>query len=132
MAFNSEPINFTISVDGEVTGEKYRGEFKAKPRLSHRDQMQRDRVRRELLGGDAQFADQKTLYQAEIFSQLAVRIIKAPSWWTDSNGGLDLEDDAVIAQVYKQAMKLEEEALAALKKEADAAKADLAEIKEQK
>jgi hypothetical protein len=132
MAFSNEPISFTVSVDGEITGEKYRGEFKAKPRLSHRDQMQRDRVRRELLGGDPQFADQRTLYQAEIFSQLSVRIIKAPSWWTDSNGGLDLEDDAVIAQVYKQVMKLEEDAIAALKKEGEEAKDELAKIQEQK
>jgi hypothetical protein len=129
MSLSNEPITFTISVDGEITGEKYRGEFKAKPRLTHREQLQRDRIRRELIGPDPSNAEVRALKQAEILSELAVRIVKAPSWWTESSGGLDLEDDAVLAEVYKQAMKAEEELLKALKEKADAAKADLAEQK---
>lgn len=129
---NTEPVTFTVSVDGEVTKEKYRGEFKTKPRLSHRDQMQRDRIRRELLGGDPKFADQRALYQAEIFSQLSVRIIKAPSWWIESNGGLDLEDDAVIAEVYQKTMKVEADAIAEMQKGAEDAKADLRDIQNEK
>lgn len=129
---NTDAVSFTISVEGENSKELFRGEFKAKSRLTHREQMRRDQIRRELLGGDPKFADSRAINQAEIFSQLSVRIVKAPNWWVDAQGGLDLTDDSVIVEIYTKVMRLEADALAAIQKQGEEAKKDLADLAEQK
>lgn len=121
-----QPVEFTISVVGEKTNTTWHGAFKAKPLLSHRDELIRDARRRELLGGvNPQFADPRQLNQADIFAELAVRLVSAPSFWADNGGGLDLLDDNVVAEVYKQAIKIETDALADIKKKAEEAQAQL-------
>lgn len=122
-------VQFTVSVIGDTTGEKWYGMFKVKPRLSHRDQLQRDKVRRELLGADGSNASVRAKDQAEIFSQLAVRVVEAPSWWKDNGNGLDLVDDNVIADVYSAAVKAEVDALEETKKAGEQAVQELATVK---
>lgn len=126
MAIINTEVSFSISCKGEVTGEDYKGSFKVKTRLSHRDQLSRDRIRRDLLGVDAANASTRAHTQAEVFSQLAVRVTSSPSWWTDNADGLDLADDAPVKEVYAAALKAEQDAIDELKKQAEGAKADLA------
>jgi hypothetical protein len=120
-----DAIPFTISVTGDTTGEKWVGSFKAKARLSHRDQLTKDRIRRELLGPDAGNASTRALNQSEIFAQLTVRLSESPSWWRDSGNGLDLADDNVVAEVFEACLRIERESLDALTKEGEEAKAEL-------
>lgn len=117
--------SFTISVIGEVTGEKWLGIFKVKVRLSHRDYIAKDKIRREFLGPHPEGASERAVTSAEILSQLAVRIIEAPAWWAASNNGLDLNDDAVILEIYNAAIKAETDTAEALKKKAAEAEAEL-------
>ena len=125
----SQPVAFTISVVGEKTNTTWHGEFKAKPLLSHRDELVRDSRRREFLGGvNPQFADPRQLNQADIFAELSVRLTSAPAFWSDSGGGLDLLDDNVVAEVYKHAVRIENEELARIKKAADEAQAALRKV----
>lgn len=113
---------FTISVVGEVSGETFRGEFRALKFLTHRQQLLLDQKRRELLGGNAEFSSQRARNQAEIFSQLFVRLSEAPKWWLESGNGMDLVDDNIMVEVFNAAMKVEEEAVASVKKKAEEAK----------
>lgn len=113
---------FTISVVGEVSGETFRGEFRALKFLTHRQQLLLDQKRRELLGGNAEFSSQRARNQAEIFSQLFVRLSEAPKWWLESGNGMDLVDDNIMVEVFNAAMKVEEEAVASVKKKAEDAK----------
>lgn len=105
---------FEISLIGNVTGEKWVGKFAAKRRLSHKDFLKTDLVYRELIGTAS--PDKAALgvrNVAGVFSQLTVRLVDAPKWWTELDGGLDMEDDNVIAEVYRLTMKVEADAVEA-------------------
>jgi len=121
-------VPFTISVVGNVTGETFKGKFSAKPHLSFRDELLQDKIRRELLGPDAEHASEAAKIQSFMFSQLAVRIVDAPGWWKDNGNGLDLVDDNVIAEVYQEVMRIEKEALKELQEKGDKALDDLKKI----
>jgi hypothetical protein len=127
MTANSE--KFSIDVTGDVTGRPWKGVFETKLRLSHRDQLRQDEIRRELLGARAEHASNRAINQAEIFSTIAAHLTKVPEWWTVNGGGLDLEDDNVIGAVYDRIIELKGEAAKKAKGEADAAKTELAKVK---
>lgn len=120
MASAVNEVPFSIHEVGDVTEKTYTGEFRAKVRLSHRDQLRKDQVRREILGGQPGVPGDRALTTSMILSELAVRLTSVPEWWTDSAGGLDLEDDNVIGKVYDAAMKVEGDAVEAKKKKAEA------------
>jgi hypothetical protein len=114
--------SFTVSVVGDVSGETFRGEFRAVKFLTHRQQLLLDQKRRELLGANPDSANVRAKNQAEIFAQLFVRLTEAPRWWTESGSGLDLVDDNVMVEVFQATMKVEEETVAEMRKRAEAAK----------
>lgn len=115
-------VQFTVSVIGETTGEKWYGQFKTKTRLSHRDQFRRDQIRRDLLGPNPEGASPRAENAAEVFSEIALHLVEAPSWWKNADNGLSLEDDNVVAEVFNEIMKAKAEAQAALAKKAEDAK----------
>lgn len=122
--------SFSINVQGETTQTNWIGDFSAKIRLSHADEMQRDRLRKDFLGPNPEDSSPRAKDQAEVFSQLAVRIVKAPLWWKESRGGLELSDDNVIAKVYEEALRIEREALEELQKKAKEAQEALSKPQE--
>lgn len=110
-AIPTDDVPFEVSVVGEETKEKWFGKFRALRRLSHRAQMQRSRIRREMLGEHPQYATQRDIEMAIMFSDLAVSITQAPKWWAESGGGQDLVDDNVIVEVYNKAQAIQNEVL---------------------
>lgn len=120
------PVEFSVSVVGEVTGESWKGVFKAVPRLSHRDNLRRDQLRRDLLGGKAEDASSDAINVALVFSKIWVHLVEAPSWWKDSKNGVDLLDETPVAAVYDNVTRIEREAIEALQKKTEAAKEVLA------
>ena len=122
----NDTASFSIKVTGDVTGETWHGSFKTRLRLSHRDQFRQDQIRRELLGGvNPESASKRALNAAEVFSVIAIHIFDAPKWWLQADNGLLLEDDNVIAAVYEEILKAKAEAMSALVKKGEEAKADL-------
>lgn len=111
---------FTINLDGDVTGEKWHGKFTVKTRLSHSDHLLIDSLRRKYLGANPESASPRALSTAQAFSELAVRIVEAPPWWI--NNGMDLADDNLITEVYESAVKAENDAIEEIKKKAAEAK----------
>lgn len=124
---NSE--QFTIDVTGETTGKAFKGLFKTKIRLSHRDNLRMDEIRRELLGKGAEYPSPRAVNASEIFSMLAIHLIEVPQWWKMEGDGLDLEDDNVVAEVYGRVVEAKAEALKKLKEEGEAARKELTEAK---
>lgn len=122
---NDNDAPFSISVEGESTGEKWVGDFRAKKRLSHRDQLNKDAMRRELLGSQPGVPTERAMSTAMIISELTVRLTKAPKWWEAKGNGIDLEDDSVIGAVFDKAMAVEKEDQEARKAKAAAAQAEL-------
>lgn len=121
----AESLPFTINITGETTGEQYKGQFKAKIRLSHRDELRRDELRRKLLGATPAEASQRAQNQASLLSDLEVRLTDSPKWWGTVGGGLDLEDDNVLIGVWEECQRIERESLENIRKEAEAAKGEL-------
>jgi hypothetical protein len=128
--------SLTMSVDvvGENTQERYAGVFHIQKFLPYRKQLQRDAMRRELMGKLPEQAVIGAVYASVAFSEMAVRIIQAPTWWKESDGGLDLEDTNVVEAVFnamteeldkiaKKDAKDTTDAQARLKKTADKAEA---------
>lgn len=110
MANEANEHTFTLNEIGEDTGEKFVGDFKCKKRLSHRDQLRKDQVRRDLLGGQPGVPTERALSTSMIISELAVRVLKAPKWWAEVGEGLDLMDDNIIGLIHDMALKPENDA----------------------
>lgn len=122
---------FVVSVKGETTGQDYKGKFKAKRFLSHKDRLNQDRMRRELLGGTlVDQASELAASTAEVIAQCRVRLLDAPMWWKSSDSGLDLIDQSPVVEVYNKVIEIEKEAIAALQKEGEEAKEALNKIEE--
>lgn len=117
--------SFSLNLEGETTGTQWFGQFKAKKKLSLRDQLNRDKIRRELLGTIGGESDPRALSIAYVLSELGVRITEAPPWWKEQANGLDMEDGNVVTKIYETALDIETNALAERKAKADAAKVDL-------
>lgn len=111
MASDVNDVPFSISLIGETSDEKWVGDFRAKRTLSHRDQLRRDQIRRELLGASGGPPTERAMSIAMVLSEVAVRITKAPKWWAEKAEGLDLVDDNVVAEVYDHVMRVEREAV---------------------
>jgi hypothetical protein len=102
-----DDVSFNISVTGETSGEKWFGEFRALRRLSFRQQMMRDRARREYLGELAQYASARVLEQAIVFADLAVSLTKVPEWWKAAGNGQDLCDDNLLEAVWMEVQRIQ-------------------------
>jgi len=127
--FTPETEVFSLSVVGEASKTTWAGEFSVKTKLSWRDQLQMDKTRRELLGADAQGASPDAVAQAVILAELGVRIVKSPTWWMESNRGLDLVDDNVLTEIYQKVRTVVMGLDKAAEKEVEAARQDLADTK---
>lgn len=125
---NLNLTTFDINIIGDSTGEQWVGSFEMKLRLSHREKLLKDKIRRDLIGTNDGVASDLAVTTAEVFSLLAVSLTdKAPTWWKEKGNGLDLEDDNVVASVYEVVVKKQREIRDALEKKAEAAKAALKE-----
>lgn len=117
---------FMVDTVGENTGEAYKGTFKVRVRMSHRDSLREDEVRRGLLGANPDAASDRAKSIAYIFAVLSVRIIDCPSWWANSDNGLALEDDNVVKEVFDQTVEASAKALEELKNKAEEARKQIA------
>lgn len=117
----------TVDVIGETTHEKFPGVFKVRTRLSFRDALRRDEIRRSLLGPNPDGASPRATSIADICSELTVRIVESPSWWGNSDGGLELSDDNVLREVFESTMRAVSDAANDLQKKGEAAKKALAQ-----
>jgi hypothetical protein len=125
MPLNMDPVVFTINVVGDITKERVQGTFASKPILTHREELTVDRIKRDLLGPDSANASANSVAMASIIAELSVRLTDAPPFWKNSNGGLDLVDENVVAAVYEKVMKIEKDTVDGVKTEGVEAKQEL-------
>jgi len=124
----AEGIAFEVHVRGNVTGKTWDGAFRAKPLLSFREQLNVDKLRRELVGPDQAGAAPEMFSTAVVLSELAFRLTDVPEWWKESKGGLDLCDPNVVEQVYKKTKAIETEHLKKVEAEGEDAVAGLRNV----
>jgi hypothetical protein len=115
-------INVTTSEGGN-----YAGSFKLKKKLSYRDRLRKDEVRRELLGAMPAGATDDAIAYSIMFSEIIVRSLDSPSWWKDNNNGLGLTDFEPIKAVYDKIQEIEAQMKEELDKRAGEAEKVLTE-----
>lgn len=131
MAIGSDSgIPFDIDVVGEGSGTTFLGKFRVKTRLSFREQLRIDQIRRELIGPDpaGNVGDDAAAY-AVALSELAVRLVEVPGWWKESKNGLDLEDENVLFDVWKKVREIVKEEAAKRSGAAKSAEDELREVR---
>ena len=119
---------FSIDIEGEISGKTWKGMFATKIRLSHRDQLKQDELRRDLLGAKPEHASPRAQNAAEVFSFVLAHLTESPQWWSMNGNGLDLEDDNVVGEIYGKIVEIKLKAQEKLKADAEGAKADLAKL----
>jgi len=123
MARNETEFSVNIPVPGE---EPFRGKFRVKVRLSYRDILAMDGLRRQLLGPlNGGEADGVAQLIASAVAKIRTHATETPSWWTDNGAGLDFEDINVVLSVLEELKKVETEYYDRLKKDASEAATEL-------
>jgi hypothetical protein len=111
MALAITTVPFFVDLKGESTGQTFQGDFACKPRLSSRDRLQKDALRRTLLGGAPESASPDALVRAEMFALISISLTDSPPWWKESGNGLDLFDDNVVFDVYDKVTDIQDSAV---------------------
>lgn len=94
-------VPIMIDVIGQRTGNPYNGKFLVKTNLTRRENFIADERRRMIVGTNPLGVAPSLNGEAYMLGQLFVRILEGPKWWKDSDGGLDLEDENVIGELYR-------------------------------
>jgi hypothetical protein len=127
MAINLSPVAFVLKVDGDITGETYQGNFECKRLLSHRDRINKDATRRNLLGAQPEAASNDAIFRAEMLAHLGVSLTEVPKFWKESNNGLDLFDDNVVIDLYTKVTEIQAEEITKITKDGEGAKKSVKE-----
>ena len=122
------PVPFNVKIIGETTSQEYVGTFKVKPVLTQMEQIQRDAVMRDILGGKASEASPRAVSQALLLAEIQCRSIEVPSFWKEAKNGTALFDENVLGTVYDRIQQVELEWRADMKKKADEARKALADM----
>jgi hypothetical protein len=86
---------------GQRTQNPYQGSFSIETVLSRRDNFAADERRRVIIGANPAGVAPSIMGEAYMLSQLFVRIVEAPKWWTESDNGMDLKDENVIGELFR-------------------------------
>jgi hypothetical protein len=121
-------VTFTVDIKGKETEETFKGEFEARTKLSLKDTLRQDEIRRTILGTNGAEASAEAYNIAFMAAYCAVRITKAPDWWTASDNGTNLEDLNVLDVVSTKCADAINEALGKVVKEAESAQKELKKI----
>jgi hypothetical protein len=126
MKRNEAEFIVNIPQDGE---EPLRGKFRVKVKLSYREILNMDSIRRQLIGPGGGEADGMATLVSSGLAKIRTHVIDAPSWWKDSNEGLDFDDIKVVLTILDEINKVERDHLADLAKRAEKATEELKETK---
>ncbi len=106
----------TFSIDhvGDTSGNRYEGTFVVRTVLNmgqkHQLELEKSRLLADFLNPTSELSG-----IALILSNLRVKIVDAPEWWKQSNGGLNILDEDVLVELYKKLVEKEIEWRAAIK-----------------
>lgn len=122
---------FFVEEKGDFTQNNYSGEFEAKMYLAPREILNKDKLRRELLGTDQSSATTEAADLSIMISEIRARCVKVPSWFMDADYGLALVDTNVIYGVFEKLQQTITNYFAEVKGSTDKAKDALVKNKEE-
>ena len=100
--------SFPFEAVGDLTGKKYDGNFQVKAILNFGDKHQLE-LQKTLLQADTRSPTPGLRGVAQILAELSIRIIEAPTWWQQSNGGRTILDENVVLALYDKVVEQEDE-----------------------
>lgn len=113
---------FYFKQKGDVTGQSFEGDFVCKCVLSNVEMIEVG-LRVDRYNGGSKTLNPALALMNRTIAECEVRIIKAPTWWQESDSGRSLYDSNILYSVFTEVMKGEKEWADRLKKEADEAEA---------
>lgn len=120
MDLPSKERTFDFEHVGEDTGKKYEGRFTVLCVLNVGQKHALGLEKTRLLGNYANPTDDLAGL-AIILANLRAKIVDAPEWWKQSNGGSILDDESVIVALYRKVQEAEFQWKEDLKKKAQPA-----------
>lgn len=102
-------------------GKRYEGQFVVNCLLDMRAKHRLELEKTRLLGNYPNPTDELSGI-AIILASLRFRVVKGPSWWTDSDGGMNITDIDCLNELYEKVLVAEVEWRTKLKEKAKAAK----------
>lgn len=102
MGLPSKHRTFYFDMENHV-GEQFKGEFTITCKLSIRERHLMELEKTRILGGNTNPTN-ALMGIATMMATLHAHIVKAPTWWTDSNSGMDLADEDVVIGLYDKIM----------------------------
>jgi hypothetical protein len=121
-------VDFSVDVVGELTNNSYVGTFVAKTKLSMRETLRQDEVRRQILGVNPQSAGEDAQRVAAAIAYLSVHIVQSPDWWKELEGGLKIEELNLLAEVNNKCQEAIDKEYKKLNEEATKAKGELEKL----
>lgn len=107
-----------FSVEGDITGHKYEGQFSVKCALSMSDkrllEIEQSRLSMDLLN-----PTDNLLAISRVVANLRVRVLEAPDWFSQIISSLDILDDNVIFDLYGKCLDVSAEWRDEIKKKAE-------------
>ncbi len=128
MAAAEDDLPFTINIVGEHTQQTWKGEFRARRFLTHRQRLAKDKLYREFMGNNPENAEFVSHQTSLILAECAVGLSKVAQFWSESNGGQDLVDENIIVKVWEEMRKIQGDAVKHLEKKGDEAKEELKKV----
>jgi len=114
--------SFEINVVGTTTGERYIGKFKTKLRLSNRDLLRMDALRRELLQSSVGEPSPATANIADLLASIGIHLLEEPQWFTQAARGLDLTDQEPLFAILDEIVRVKNAAHEEAQKQVELAK----------
>jgi hypothetical protein len=103
----SMETTFTLDVKGADTGQSYQGTFTYKrPNIGAKSKIAKLATR---LNEDLANLDPDMKFVHQILAELRFTIVNSPEWWQKSDFGLELFDENVIFEIYKNCVSFERE-----------------------
>jgi len=97
---------FNLNVVGEVTGERYEGDFTCicVPDIRTRNKISRDEIKE---CGDLENISTELYARSKWLANASNRVFEAPTWWDSSLYGSRLLDDNILKAVYDKCIDAE-------------------------
>lgn len=106
MDLPSKEKTFDFEHIGETTGKKYDGRFTVLCVLNVGQKHSLALEKTRLLGNYANPTDDLAGL-AIILANLRAKIVEAPEWWKQSNGGASLDDEDAMVVLYRKVQEAE-------------------------